>query len=84
MNTVSSFHKGIMKKILLYFFISLILLLFGKDGIAGFVPGEILVKFKDTSDASSIKKLHSHIRSSGKREFKRIKVHQVKLSKTSA
>jgi subtilisin family serine protease len=69
----------IMKKIFLYLLISLSLLLPGKDGMAGYVPGEVLVKFKDTSDASSIKKLHAPIGASGKREFKRIKVHHVKL-----
>lgn len=58
-----------------------ILLISGRDGMAEYVPGEVLVKFKDTSNTFVIKKLHEHIGSLKKEEFNKIKVHHIKLPK---
>jgi len=44
-----------------------------------YVPGEILVKFKDTSSEAAINNLHAYARSVEKLEFKQIKVQHIKL-----
>jgi subtilisin family serine protease len=50
-----------------------------KDSRAEYVPGEILVKFKDSSDIASINSLHSNIGSVRKKRFKSVRVHHIKL-----
>jgi len=46
-----------------------------------YVPGEILVKFKDTqpSRSASINRIHSYVGSLKKRDFKKLKIHHMKL-----
>ncbi|MEW6602459.1 MAG: S8 family peptidase, partial [Nitrospirota bacterium] len=53
--------------------------IFAEAGWAEFVPGEVLVKFKDPSNAAVLNKLNSKIGSFKKKDFKNIRVHQIKL-----
>lgn len=48
---------------------------------AEYVPGELLVKFKDTSPSSSsfISSIHTHVGSQQKKKFKKLKIHHMKL-----
>jgi subtilisin family serine protease len=60
-------------------FIFLLLVLFCNNGFTEYVPGEILVKFKDNADALAVNNLHKKIGSFKKKEFKGIRVHRLKL-----
>ncbi len=53
-----------------------------KDGRTEYVPGELLVKFKPGTEAYSAEGLHSALGSVKKTEFKKIKVHRIKLPDT--
>ncbi len=64
------------------FFIISALTLFAfsqNSGAAEYVPGEILVKFKDNVNTVNKNYLHANINSVKKRSFKKIKVHHIKL-----
>jgi subtilisin family serine protease len=73
-----------MKKIL-SFIISVIIVTvlshsaFGKNNMQEYVPGEILVKFKDASSEDAINNLHAYARSVRKMEFRQIKVQHILL-----
>ncbi len=55
------------------------LLLHSTDSFAEYVPGEILVKFKDTATTVSIHSLHAYTRFKPKKVFKKLKIHHIKL-----
>ncbi len=55
------------------------LLLYSTDSFAEYVPGEILVKFKDSATKVSIQGLHAYTRSKQKKVFKKFKIHHIKL-----
>jgi subtilisin family serine protease len=59
--------------------ISLLVIFFCSNGFAEYVPGEVLVKFKSGATAYRINTLHRKIGSLKKKEFKGIRVHQMRL-----
>ncbi len=56
-----------------------ILLVSGREVMAEYVPGEVLVKFRSASDPSAIGNLHSGLGSVKKKEFGRIGLQHIKL-----
>lgn len=56
-----------------------ILLVSGREVMAEYVPGEVLVKFRGAPDVSAIRNLHSAIGSVKKMEFGRIGLQHIKL-----
>lgn len=82
--TIINFSRDKMKSLLLSgisgAIIILSILAFGNNvKAAEYVPGEILVKYKDLTRTSSIKSLHSRAGSVRKKEFTKIRVEHVKL-----
>jgi subtilisin family serine protease len=61
--------------------ITLLLCVNNVYAVAEYIPGEILVKFKDTSPSRSvsINSIHSYVGSLKKKKFKKLKIHHVKL-----
>jgi subtilisin family serine protease len=49
------------------------------NGFAEYVPGEVLVKFKSNTTAYKINTLHRKIGSFKKKEFKGVRIHQMRL-----
>jgi subtilisin family serine protease len=73
-----------MKYFVLIIHISVIFILtlfaFSQTGRAAeYVPGEVLVKFKDHVNTSNMNNIHANINSVKKRGFKKIKIHHIKL-----
>lgn len=68
-----------MNKFVLQSLLAFILLVSGRDGMAEYVPGEVLVKFRDTSAASAIRNLHSSVGSHKKKVFARTGLQHIKL-----
>lgn len=52
---------------------------FGRTGAAEYVPGEVLVKFKDGSDTAAADRMHAAIGAVTKRKIRRFKIDRVKL-----
>lgn len=72
-NNLSSFFT--------YFIIILLsILILNKNSSAEYVPGEILVKFKQKADVLSLNAIHSNMSFVKKKVFNEIRVHHVKLS----
>ncbi|MCK5506343.1 MAG: S8 family serine peptidase, partial [Thermodesulfovibrionia bacterium] len=74
-----------MKNALSYLIASMViiissLLAYATDSNADYVPGEIIVKFRQNTDAFSVRALHADAESIMKRGFKKIRVHHMKLS----
>ncbi len=60
--------------------IMLNILIFNTNSSADYVPGEILVKFKQNSDVHSLSAVHAQISAVQKKAFNKIRVHHVKIS----
>lgn len=48
---------------------------------AEYVPGEVLVKFKDSVDVRTMQDIHTFMKAKKRREFKKHRIHHLKLSK---
>ncbi len=59
--------------------ISLLVIFFCSNGFAEYVPGEVIVKFKSDTTAYKINTLHKRIGSLKKKEFKGVRIHQMRL-----
>jgi len=55
------------------------LTVFTRDGSAEYVPGEVLVKFRGGTNALTMDRVHEKIGSVRKKDFKAIRVHEVRL-----
>jgi len=75
---MSRFQQFLIK---LCLFVAICLLLYSTDSFAEYVPGEILVKFKDSATKVSIQGLNAYTRSKQKKVFKQLKIHHIKLPK---
>ncbi len=73
-----------MKKINFIFISGAIIILsvlpsFGKTGRHEYVPGEILVRFKDSADTVTINRLHTFRKAVNKKDFRPLRLQQIKL-----
>ncbi|MBI5664244.1 MAG: S8 family serine peptidase [Nitrospirae bacterium] len=68
-----------MNKFILWSLMAVVLLVSGRPAMAEYVPGEVLIKFKGSSNASAIRSLHSAIGSVKKMEFGRAGLQHVKV-----
>ena len=59
--------------------IFLLVIFFCSNGFAEYVPGEVIVKFKSDTTAYKINTLHKRIGSLNKKEFKGVRIHQMRL-----
>ena len=71
--------KTILSSATLLILVAVLFLMSPKDGMAEYVPGEILVKFKKSATALSINAVLSETDSAPKKEFRSIGVHQIAL-----
>jgi hypothetical protein len=74
-----------MKKALSYLIASMVIIIssilaYASDSNADYVPGEIIVKFRQNTDELSVRALHADAGSIKKKGFKKIGVHHMKLS----
>jgi subtilisin family serine protease len=72
----------LLMRLCLYFALSL--LLPSTDSFAEYVPGEILVKFKESATTVSIQGLHASTHSKQQKVFKTLKIHHIKLPKDTS
>src|SRR4030066_2172389 len=59
--------------------IFLLVIFFCSNGFAEYVPGEVIVKFKSDTSSYKINTLHKKIGSLKKKEFKDVRIHQMRL-----